>query len=176
MLYVLFGCIKSKDAPREYVAHIDDWFDTFFEEEWMTDGWAKRVIKELDKSDLLYPKIIESPFLGTISYEDISGGAKQLIMAKAVSGVVYNGNNFGDNCWPLLLELSRERDVMIDLFYHPIFNWVDDIPVTIINDGSVVRSFKEFRDAHFKADGYRDYDFEEIAWPVKINKTSLMID
>lgn len=169
MLYILYGTIVTDTAPREYVDIIDDWFDTFFKEDWMTDGWAKRVIRDIDKSELLYPKIIESPVLGTISHEDISGGSKQLIMAKAVTGVVYNGNNFGDNCWPLLLELSKEVDIMIDLFYFPIFKWVDSIPVTILNTGKIVKSFEEFRKEHFIVDNSADYEFDGIKWPVKID-------
>ena len=105
MLYAYFGSIDEDTAPLQYVAHIDAWFDGYYEESWM-DDWAERVISEVDKSKLLYPSVVESPWLGTIPTVKISGGAKQLIMAKNISGIVFNGNNFGDNCFPLLLELS----------------------------------------------------------------------
>lgn len=44
----------------------------------MANDWAKRVIKEIDKSDLVAPKVVESPILGQIPYTWISGGAKLL--------------------------------------------------------------------------------------------------
>lgn len=170
MLNIFFGSVNSLTAPLEYVAHIDPWFDTWFNPDWMKDGWAKRVLKEIDDSELINPRSIYNRTLGDLGIKDISGGSKQLIMAKALPGVVYNGNNFGDNCWPLLLELSKTVAIQMDLFYHPKFNWVDGVEVRIINTGKIVHNFKEFRDAHFDADEYAYYEFGDINWPLKIVK------
>lgn len=169
MLYVYFGSINPTTSPREYVTSIDSWFDSYYEKDWLTDGWAERVIREVDKSKMIAPEVVDSPWLGMIPITKISGGAKQLIMAKAVKGIVFNGNNFGDNCFPLLLELSTKMDIMMDLYYYPNFDWVRDIPVTVINTGKVIRDRREFGIHHML---YKDIGFTEfssVKWPLPIN-------
>ena len=37
---------------------------------------------------MIAPEVVDSPWLGMIPITKISGGAKQLIMAKAVKGIV----------------------------------------------------------------------------------------
>ena len=175
MLYAYFGSIDEDTAPLQYVAHIDAWFDGYYEESWM-DDWAERVISEVDKSKLLYPSVVESPWLGTIPTVKISGGAKQLIMAKNISGIVFNGNNFGDNCFPLLLELAKEVDIMMDLYYFPEFIWPDGGKATIINSGRVVSGLEEFNDSHFNDRVYGISNFNDVNWPIKINEEAFKSD
>ena len=103
MLHVLFGEIDVETAPIQYIYDIDVMFDYHFKDSWMENEFAHRVVEEIDESKVIAPKIIESPVLGTIIHEWISGGAKQLIMMNSEPNVVYAGNNIGDNCWPLLL-------------------------------------------------------------------------
>ena len=65
-------------------------------------------------------------------------------MANAASNIVFNGDNFGDNCFPLLLELSKSKDIMMNLYYHPDFVWVPDVKVKILNSGRVVDNIRDF--------------------------------
>lgn len=65
-----------------------------------------------------------------------------------VPEVIYDGDNFGDNCWSLLLEISKEKDIAISLSYFPIFEWVEDIQVHIINNNKLVSNFREFNTEH----------------------------
>jgi hypothetical protein len=169
MLYIYFGSINQDSSPDIYVKHIDSWFNNYFEESWTDNEWAKRVVKEIDKSELLSLKVIDSKWLGATSVECLSGGAKQLIMANAVPNIVFNGNNFGDNCFPLLLELSKTKDIMMDLYYHPIFEWPEWAEVTSINTGNVVRSYKGFAHEHMSSEVYGFTDFEKVNWPLALN-------
>lgn len=169
MLYIYFGSISYETSPDEYVKHIDSWFNNYFEESWTDNEWAKRVIKEIDDTDLITPTVISSKWLGTTSIESISGGAKSLIMANATERLVFNGNNFGDNCFPLLLELSKTKDIMIDLYYHPIFKWVDDVEVCSINTGNVMRNYDEFMREHLASEVYGYTNFKDVNWPIPVN-------
>lgn len=49
MIYIQFGKINTDTSPRQYLWQIDSYFDGYFEDDWMKDGWAKRVIKEIDR-------------------------------------------------------------------------------------------------------------------------------
>lgn len=178
MLHVYFGEIDPNDmgkAPRYYIHDIDGFFDGYFEESWMQNEVAKRVVQEIDNSELIAPKIIESPVLKTISHECISGGAKQLIMAYNIPEVVYDGNNFGDNCWPLLLEISKEKDIAISLSYFPFFEWVDGVQVHIINTDKLVDSFKEFNLAHI-GNTTEYFDFYSVNWCINVDTTKFELE
>lgn len=160
----------------EYVAHIDAWFDGYYKKEWMENSWAKRVVQEIDKSKLISPEAVDSPWLGVIPITSISGGAKQLIMANAASNIVFNGDNFGDNCFPLLLELSKNIDIQMSLYYYPDFEWVDGVEVTILNTGRVVDNARDFDVYHMQDKAIGFTAFNEVRWPIEINKAAFELD
>ncbi len=170
MIYIAYGVISSKYAPRQYIKDIDGCFDGFFEDKWMQNDIAKRAILEIDKSELAAPKVINSPILGQIPYTWISGGSKLLIMMNSIQDVVYDGDNLGDNCWPLFLEIGKEKDIAITLSYYPSFNWVPEAKVTDIDTGVIMNSFEEFRDNYLNTQYlYAERKFDGIAWPININ-------
>ena len=170
MLYVYFGGMDYNNSPDWYVHGINSYFDSYFETSWTDNEWAKRVISEVDKSTLLYPKVVDSPWLDIIPITGISGGAKTLIMANAVEGVVFDGNSPGDNCYPLFLELSKTKDIMLTLEYSPQFKWVDDVPVYIVNNDKIVQNMRDFNIEHLALGNEYNINIELIDWPVKINK------
>lgn len=57
------------------------------------------MIKDIDKSDVVGVHLIQSPVLGPISVNEISGGVKTLIlMAFDKTGKIFNTSACGDNC------------------------------------------------------------------------------
>ncbi len=177
MIYVLFGTIKRSTAPRQYIYDIDGFFDGYFEEQWTDNDWADKVLFEVDGSKFLAPKVVESPVLGSISHEWISGGSKQLIMMNCEQNIVYDGDNLGDNCWHLLLELGKTKNIMLTLSYYPKFDWIDGESIYIINHGTVVRDFQSFNKGHlFTEDRNKEFDFYEVDWPFPIDKTRFALE
>jgi hypothetical protein len=88
-----------------------------YKEEWLTTDIGRRIIKEIDKSEVNDTgTIIFSPVLGSIPPERISGGAKALFFAKFKDDFI-SSTCFGDNCAELLLSISENRDVKI-VEYH----------------------------------------------------------
>lgn len=71
MLNIYFG-----DMP-EAVYNTSVYFNYTYEDEWLTSDFAKEVIKKIDKSNVLGPHAIESPVLGVIPPESLSGGTKR---------------------------------------------------------------------------------------------------
>lgn len=47
-------------------------------------------------------------------------------MMNIAPDVIYDGDNLGDNCWPLFLELGKTKDIAISLSYFPQFDWIPE--------------------------------------------------
>ena len=75
------------------------YFDNRYEDEWITEKLSVEMIKDVDQSVVVGPRLIDSPVLGPISVKELSGGVKTLIlMAFDDSGRVFNASACGDNC------------------------------------------------------------------------------
>lgn len=104
------------ELPEDEIISTSKYFNNSYTEDWL-DDWAKRVIKEIDNSELISSGIVNSPVLGPITIREISSGAKALIIMNADGSVISNANSCGDNCAKLLAELSRRKDFSVFLAY-----------------------------------------------------------
>lgn len=69
------------------------YFDNQYEDEWITDKLSMEMIKDVDKSEVIGPHLIESPVLGPISVKEISGAVKTLmLMIFDQSGRIFNAS------------------------------------------------------------------------------------
>ena len=109
MLNIYFG-----DMP-EAVYNTSVYFNYTYEDEWLTSDFAKEVIKKIDKSDVKGPHAVESPVLGVISPEKLSGGTKTLLLMANDPEKVFNASTCGDNCAPFILKLAKKKDLTINL-------------------------------------------------------------
>lgn len=104
------------ELPDDEIISTSKYFNNSYTDEWL-DEWAKRVIREIDSSELISEGMVKSPVLGPITIREISSGAKALITMNADPTVISNANSCGDNCAALLAELSLEKDFSIYLAY-----------------------------------------------------------
>jgi hypothetical protein len=89
-------------------------FDFEFEPDWLISDFAKRVVKEVDKSDVIGPHLIVSPVLGPIAPSYLSGGVKSLLLAYEQPDMRnYSSILYGDNCTKFLLEAGETKDITI---------------------------------------------------------------
>lgn len=77
--------------------------------------FCKRGYQKIDKSNVLGPHAIESPVLGVIPPENLSGGTKTLLLMENAPEEIYNASTCGDNCAPFILKLAKKRDLTINL-------------------------------------------------------------
>ncbi|MCM1221736.1 MAG: DUF4869 domain-containing protein [Lachnospiraceae bacterium] len=89
-------------SPEE--VYVDSAFRRIHKGFWLTSDYGRKVIKEIDKSEVLGEHVILSPILGSIAPEWLSGGAKTLIAAYFNKDKVYPLENLGDNCMQMLYE------------------------------------------------------------------------
>ena len=95
------------------VYHPPTFFDNQYKDEWITDPLTIEMIKDVDKSDVVGPHLIESPVLGPIPVKSISGGVKTLILlAFDESGKVFNASACGDNCAKWILRRFPRRKTL----------------------------------------------------------------
>lgn len=74
MLKIYLGNIEKA------IYHPPTYFDNQYEDEWITKELSIRMIKEVDKSDVINSSLIQSPVLGTISAKELSGSVKTLML------------------------------------------------------------------------------------------------
>lgn len=120
------------------------YFDNRYEDEWITEELSIEMIRNVDKSEVVGPHLIESPVLGPISVKEISGGVKTLIlMAFDDSGNVFNASACGDNCAKWILKIGKEKDLTINLRH--IMDFGDgEFEIQILNTGEMVHNMLEF--------------------------------
>lgn len=120
------------------------YFDNQYEDEWITEPLTIEMIKDVDKSEVVSPHLVESPVLGPISVKDISGGVKTLIlMTFDETGKVFNASACGDNCAKWILEIGKRKDLTINLRHIMNFG-KKDFEIKILNTGEMVYNMKQF--------------------------------
>ncbi len=141
MLSIYYGDIVSE----KYIFNPDVFFNNSYEEEWITDPLSKQMIKDIDGSEVVGPRLIDSPFLGAIPAERLSGGVKTLILMKFDSSHIFNASACGDNCAPWILKIGQEKDLTIRLGYLMDFG-EESFDIEIANIHQIVHSMKELNE------------------------------
>lgn len=145
MLTIIFGDTENS------IYHPPTYFDNTYKEEWITDPFTIEMIADVDKSKVIGPRVIDSPYLGSISTKELSGGVKTLIlMMFDESGKIFNASACGDNCAKWIFEISKKRDLTINLHHVMDFKQCEGFEAIIKNTGRKVSSFSEYLDESFK--------------------------
>ena len=134
MLKIYFGDME------EAVYHPPVYFDNQYEDAWIMDPLSVEMIRDVDRSEVKGPHLIESPVLGPISTKQLSGGVKTLIlMAFDEEGRIFNASACGDNCAKWILKIAEKKDLTINLRHRMDFG-KDGFQIKILNTGEVVRN------------------------------------
>ena len=138
MLSIIFG-----DADNT-IYHPPTYFDNTYEDNWITAPLSVEMIKDVDKSEVVGPHLIQSPVLGPISTKELSGGVKTLIlMAFDETGKIFNASACGNNCAKWILKIAESKYLTINLRH--VMDFGDgDFKARILNNGTVVNSTKEY--------------------------------
>jgi len=136
MLNIFYG-----DMP-EAIFNTSVYFKNMYEDGWITDPMAKKMILDIDKSQVLDGGVIDSPVMGKIPAASLSGGVKTLILMKNEPEKVFNASACGDNCAKWILELAKQQDLTINLRH--LMDFGDGtFAVRILNTNQVVHNMKE---------------------------------
>lgn len=136
MLNIFYGDMK------EAVYNTAAYFKYDYEDEWIVDLFVKEMIEDVDKSTVLDSGVIDSPVLGKIPPEGLSGGVKTLILVKFEKDKIFNASTCGDNCARWLLKIAEAEDRTINL--HHLMNFGNEkFTIRIVNTDQVVHSMEE---------------------------------
>lgn len=142
--------IWYRGGDIEVLEDAPNYFNNVWEEDWIIDPLVKMIIKDVDKSEVIGPHLIESSVLGPIPPERLSGGVKVLILMLKDDSFIYNISNCGDNCAKWILEISNEKELTV--YLHHIMKFNEDFKIKILNTGKIVHTFKEYLEELFKAE------------------------
>lgn len=137
MLTIIYG-----DEPRS-IYNTNVYFKNTYESEWLESELAKKMIQDVDDSEVLSGECIKSPVLGQIPPERLSGGVKTLLLMLNESDRIFNASTCGDNCAKWILEIAKQKDLTINLRHMMNFGKDADFEIKIKNGGEVVHSMKE---------------------------------
>ena len=136
MLSVFYG-----DMP-EAIYNPVRFFKNSYTDDWITDELSKKMIRDVDKSEVLGARVIDSPVLGGISPRELSGGVKTLIDIYKQPDKVFNASACGDNCARWLLEIGDMMDVTINLRHIMDFG-NGEFTVKVLNTDQIVHNMDE---------------------------------
>lgn len=137
MLSVYFG-----NMP-EAIYDTSSYFDNTYFDSWITDDFAKSIIKDIDKSEVVGPKLIDSKALGSIPVTSLSGGTKTLILMYHEPHKIFNASTCGDNCAKWILKIAKEKDIIINLRHVMDFG-TGNFEIKILNNGKIVHNMEEY--------------------------------
>lgn len=137
MLTIIYG-----DVP-EAVYNTSVYFKNVYEAEWITSEFARKIIEDVDKSEVLGSECINSPILGQIPPERLSGGTKTLLLMLNEPERIFNASTCGDNCAKWILEIAKQQDLTINLRHMMSFGIDTFFEIHIKNGGEIVHSMKE---------------------------------
>lgn len=143
MLKIYFGHTEDE------LSIADGWFDNQLSDEYYCTEFSKRVIKEIDNSEVVNENMVLSLVLGGIPITDISSGAKGLIVMKYTDKAV-NLVSLGDNCIPLLLEILAEDDerCLVSARFVSLYRYGWKKPILVLNNNTVVNNHIELIKAY----------------------------
>ena len=136
MLNVYFG-----DMP-DAIYNTAVYFKNTYRDKWITDEYSRRMIKDVDRSEVMSESVIQSPVLGSITPLQLSGGVKTLMLIKFDRQHVFNASTCGDNCAKWILDMAKDRKVVINL-YHVMDFGTDAFRIRVLNSGKIAHNMAE---------------------------------
>ena len=128
----------------EAIYNTSVYFDNVYYDGWLDDEFAKKMIKSIDKADVIGRQAVESKALGVIPVTKISGGLKTLLLIYNEPHKIFNASTCGDNCakWILRIAKKTDRDITINLRHVMDFG-NGKFEIRILNNNKIVHDMKE---------------------------------
>ena len=137
MLRLFFGDMKE-------AAYGPTWFKYNYESLWFEDELVKAMVREVDHTEYISDSVFDSPVLGKIPPERLSGGVKTLIMIYKMPEKIFNATSCGANCAHMLLEIGKRENVTVNLRYYMPMKGLDPFEIEIVNLNRVVTNERDY--------------------------------
>ncbi len=137
MLNIFFGDMEN------VIFNTSVFFDNTYQDSWFQDDFTKRVIKDIDKGEILGPNCVTTKILGPIPPTKIAGGTKTILLMKFDNDHIFNASTCGDNCAKWILKIAKDKDLTINLRHIMNFG-KKDFSAKILNSGKIITTQKEY--------------------------------
>ncbi len=151
MLHIYFRCDDDFDdvlTEDNYRIQPTLWFDYQGGAKYITGEVERQIIKSIDDAEVLDNNAIKQSYAGILAPSMLSGTSKTLILANNEPGIYVNGDFVGNNGYPWLLRLAKEKDIFLRA--GSIMHFYSDFPAHIINTDIYISSWSEFLDEAVK--------------------------
>ena len=136
MLSIYFG--KMEEA----IYDTSTYFKHVYKDSWITSPLSVEMIKDIDRSTVISAGVIDSPALGSITPLQLSGGVKTLMLINYEKNKIFNASKCGDNCAKWILEIAKDRKVVINLRHLMDFG-KDTFRIKVLNTGRIAHNMRE---------------------------------
>ena len=142
MLNIFFGYLP------EAIYDTASYFNNVYLDYWITEDFSRKMIKSIDKAEVLGPQAVDTKAFGVLPVTRLSNGVKTLLLIEHLPKKIFNASTCGDNCakWILKIADRHEEDITINLGH--IMNF--DIngkgkpfQIRIANTGEIVHTMAE---------------------------------
>lgn len=137
MLNIFFGDMEN------VIFNTSVFFDNTYQDSWFQDDFTKRVIKDIDKGEILGPNCVTTKILGPIPPTKIAGGTKTILLMKFDNNHIFNASTCGDNCAKWILKIAKDKDLTINLRHIMNFG-KKDFTAKILNNGKIITTQEEY--------------------------------
>lgn len=141
--------IHTRGKEQTCVDQIDKFFSRHKKTEWFDNPVVRRIIKNLDKTDVVQGEVLNSPVFGVMSPDRLSTSCKAIIMLETIDGINIYATRCGDNCVPDILEIASRKDITITL--HHCMRFPDGgFEAKVIETGTIIHSHLEFVNEYYR--------------------------
>lgn len=138
MLNIFFG-----DMP-DAIYDTNVYFNNTYKDSWITDPMSIKMIKAIDKSDVIDSKTVLSPVFGNMSPKKLSGGVKTLILIYKDRSRVFNASTCGDNCAEWILKIASDTNRKIVINLNHLMDFGDrEFKIKVMNTNKIVKNMAE---------------------------------
>ncbi|MCR4635519.1 MAG: DUF4869 domain-containing protein [Butyrivibrio sp.] len=134
--------IAFGDVYESAIFNTDMYFNNTYDKKWLNDDLIKRIVKDIDKSDVINSEAIKSPVFGIMPVEKLSGGVKTLMLIYNNPEMIFNASTCGDNCAKWIKKFSEEKDFVINLYHAMKFPGAK-FEAYIVNGDEIITSMEE---------------------------------
>lgn len=136
--------LKIYYGEMEDVCYGPLWFKYNYDLEYFQDPLVLQMLEDVDKSTYVTGGVINSPVLGPIPPERLSGGLQTLIMIFKMPDKIFDATSCGPNCAKWLIEIGKRQDVTVNLRYFMSFDGLEPFDVEILNVEKIVHTADDF--------------------------------
>lgn len=144
----------TQEIPSNVIWDIDVYFDYAYKPEWIDNEFARRVIEGVDKSFVIAPRIIDSPYLGYVDPTHLSGGVKCILCLAfdKTDRWKFNITVCGYNCMRWIQMLSKVKDIHVDVCHLPEFDESVYFEIVVENVNRLCKNYNDILDAWVEVD------------------------